>query len=114
MATNYQKMNYEELKAHRDQIDALMQQKLEETKAELRSEFLERAQKFGLALSDIVGETRKARTVKNKSDRAPKYANPSNPSETWSGRGGQKRAPAWVQEHLKRGKLEDLVNPHRG
>jgi DNA-binding protein H-NS len=35
---------------------------------------------------------------------APKYRNPSNPSETWSGRG---RKPKWVEEQLSAGKSLD-------
>jgi DNA-binding protein H-NS len=36
----------------------------------------------------------------------PKYRNPSNPSETWTGRGNK---PMWVQNHLDLGgKKEDL------
>ena len=38
---------------------------------------------------------------------APKYRNPANPAETWSGRG---RQPAWVQTHVAGGgKVEDLA-----
>ena len=38
---------------------------------------------------------------------APKYRSPTNPSETWSGRG---RKPKWVEEHLAAGKsLEALL-----
>jgi DNA-binding protein H-NS len=37
----------------------------------------------------------------------PKYQNPANPGETWSGRGKQ---PAWVVAQLKSGKkLDDLA-----
>lgn len=37
----------------------------------------------------------------------PKYANPADPSETWSGRG---RRPRWVQAALEAGKsLDDLA-----
>ena len=38
---------------------------------------------------------------------APKYANPQNRSETWTGRG---RKPLWVAAHLKKGgTLDDLL-----
>jgi DNA-binding protein H-NS len=37
----------------------------------------------------------------------PKYANPDDPEQTWSGRG---RRPRWVQDALESGKkLEDLA-----
>ncbi|MFZ5636557.1 MAG: H-NS family nucleoid-associated regulatory protein [Pseudomonadota bacterium] len=38
---------------------------------------------------------------------APKYRNPSNPKETWSGRGKQ---PRWLAEQVKKGKkAEDFL-----
>lgn len=38
---------------------------------------------------------------------APKYRNPNNPEETWSGRG---RAPGWMATHLQAGgKKDDLA-----
>ncbi|RME59368.1 H-NS histone family protein [Candidatus Parcubacteria bacterium] len=37
----------------------------------------------------------------------PKYRNPDNPAETWTGRG---RKPKWVEEALNQGKtLDDLL-----
>lgn len=36
----------------------------------------------------------------------PKYRNPDNPAETWTGRG---RQPKWVQEALERYSLNDLL-----
>src|SRR5262249_4360262 len=46
---------------------------------------------------------------------APKYRNPENPSETWTGRG---RPPRWLAAELKRGgRLEDFLiegGPRRG
>jgi len=42
-----------------------------------------------------------------KSIGAPKYANPADPSQTWTGRG---RKPGWVIEALAAGRpLEDLA-----
>jgi len=35
---------------------------------------------------------------------APKYRNPDNPAEVWSGRG---MTPRWMVEHLKQGKTRD-------
>ena len=38
---------------------------------------------------------------------SPKYRNPDNPKDTWSGRG---RAPRWMEERLKSGaKREDFL-----
>ena len=42
---------------------------------------------------------------------APKYRNPDNHSETWSGRG---RKPKWVEDKVAGGKsLDDLLISHR-
>lgn len=55
----------------------------------------------GLTLNDVYPSRGKKTTGKNGSKGvvAPKYRNPSNPSETWSGRG---RQPAWFAKALKR------------
>ena len=59
--------------------------------------------KYKLTRQDVlsaVGGALKGRKV------APKYRNPDNKNETWTGRGGQ---PRWVVAKLKAGKkLEDM------
>ncbi len=50
---------------------------------------------------------RPARARKNGDGRAkvaPKYRNPNNPEETWSGRG---RSPGWMAAHLEAGGQKD-------
>jgi DNA-binding protein H-NS len=60
------------------------------------------ARERGLSLADLTG-------VSGKRSRKPaeaKYANPANPSETWTGRG---RKPRWAEAALASGKsLDDL------
>lgn len=60
------------------------------------------AREYGFTLADLVGsKPKRAGTI------APKYANPEDPTMTWTGRG---RKPRWVAEHLEKGKpLDDLV-----
>jgi DNA-binding protein H-NS len=57
----------------------------------------ERAREMGFSLAELTGTapTRKRTPV------APKYANPADGSETWSGRG---RKPRWFAAALKSGK----------
>jgi DNA-binding protein H-NS len=56
---------------------------------------------FGYSLDEIVTATSKG------SKGAPKYANPEDPTQTWTGRG---RKPNWVVEALKSGKsVDDLA-----
>lgn len=64
------------------------------------------ADKLGVAFEDVIalnGSRRKKAVTKS----SPKYANPNDPAQTWTGRG---RKPAWVKEALDAGKsIEDLA-----
>ena len=61
-----------------------------------------RARELGFSsLSELVGlptQSRKPAT--------PKYANPADPTDTWSGRG---RKPRWFQEALDRGEAAESL-----
>lgn len=63
--------------------------------AEARKAAEDAAAMHGFNLADLVG----GKAPKAKS--APKYRNPANASQTWSGRG---RQPAWIKEGLAAGK----------
>lgn len=59
------------------------------------------AQKFGFSLDEVlVGAKIEKRVVKA----PPKFRNPDNADETWSGRG---RQPTWYRAALDAGKTED-------
>lgn len=66
------------------------------------------ARKMGFSLSELTGvedDTKAARKPRGKV--APKYANPQDSSQTWTGRG---RRPLWVTEALESGKsIDDLL-----
>lgn len=58
------------------------------------------AEGHGFKLSDLFGEAPTKKMV------PPKYANPDNKEQTWTGRG---RAPGWVKMQMEAGKkMEDL------
>jgi len=60
------------------------------------------AAEYGFSLEDRMGIEGKA-----KMPVLPKYADPTNAAQTWSGRG---RKPKWVQKHLDDGgSLDDLL-----
>jgi DNA-binding protein H-NS len=65
-------------------------------------------------IGEETGRRGRGRPAKKGSDRQrkavqPKYRNPDNPSETWSGRG---RQPKWVQMAISHDrKLEDFAIP---
>lgn len=61
------------------------------------------AKEHGYSLAELIEET----AATKKTPTAPKYANPANSADTWSGRG---RKPRWFTEAIEGGKSEaDLV-----
>ena len=72
-------------------------------KADALAAVRETARAHGFTLEELIGgkATGKA-TVKG----VAKYANPADPSQTWTGRG---RQPAWVKEALAAGKSLDSM-----
>lgn len=61
---------------------------------------------FGGAKASTGGKAPKASKTAGKKV-APKYRNPANPKETWTGRGKQ---PRWLAEQVKKGKkVEDFL-----
>ncbi|WGW03901.1 H-NS histone family protein [Tropicibacter oceani] len=70
-------------------------------KAEAKRAAEKAAKEFGFSLDEVIG----AGTKGSKGE--PKYANPADASQTWTGRG---RKPNWVIDALAAGKsLEDLT-----
>ncbi|MBE0494672.1 MAG: H-NS histone family protein [Thiomicrospira sp.] len=100
-------MAVDELVELRQAIDKLISQKQKEQTKNLVEEFKVKAAKLGLSLEDIMGlETGKPRKTKGQKV-APKYRNPNDASQTWTGRG---RKPLWVEDALNKGKkLDDLA-----
>lgn len=94
-------------KMARGELEALIkdaQKALKSVDARRRSEAKraaeQAAKEFGFSLDEVIGAGTKG------SKGAPKYANPADPSQTWTGRG---RKPNWVIEALKNGvSLDDL------
>ena len=58
------------------------------------------AKKHGFSLNDLLGGKTAA---KKKPAAPPKFKNPADPSQTWSGRG---RQPQWYKDAIKAGKSE--------
>ncbi len=64
------------------------------------------AGEFGFSLEELseneakATRTKKTKTKKPKTASAPKYANPADPSQTWTGKG---RQPNWFREQMAKG-----------
>ena len=82
-----------------DKINGYEERKKKEALAAVE----EKAKSLGFSLNELVS----ASGVKKRKPAKPKYANPANKSETWTGRG---RKPRWAEAALKAGKsLDDLA-----
>ena len=72
----------------------------------ITAEDIAAALKGGRPAKAASGAPRKAAAKAAGRKVAPKYRNPSNPSETWAGRG---RAPAWAQAMKNAGTLDQAL-----
>jgi DNA-binding protein H-NS len=98
-------LTLKQLEDLRERVEAAINDTRVREKVELRQKFAELAAKSGLSLNDVMetggGSGRRGKKV------APKYQNPDNPSETWTGRG---RKPLWLVAKLGRsGKIEQFL-----
>lgn len=101
-------LQLEELVTMKSEVESLIKQKQKERKKELYNQMLELAQVAGFESVEEFVSAQKGRSPR--SDKGvrlpPKYRNPQNAKQTWSGKG---RKPGWVVSHLEEGgKLEVL------
>lgn len=98
---HFNSLSLDELWMLHQQVAASLTQKLLFEKARLE----ERLVKIGLAESKRFDRKRRPYPPVR-----PKYCNPKNPAETWSGRG---RLPRWLRPQLRGGrKLDDFLINH--
>jgi len=99
-----EEMSAEELVDLKTRIDTLLKTRKAEASNELLAEFREKAESLGIDFDVLVGKSKKK---KSSTKRVPKYRNPENSSETWTGQG---RQPNWVKTYLDQGKdLKDIA-----
>jgi DNA-binding protein H-NS len=95
---DFEQMSIDDLWQLREEISLVLQNKINTEKEKLEERLASLARNTGVGGSHIRRPYPKV---------IPKYRNPSNPAETWSGRG---RQPAWVVAELNSGKkLDDLA-----
>ena len=92
----WQSMSIDEMWSLHEQVTSILARKIAEEKARLE----ERLRKVETASTVI----RRDRVRRPYPKVLPKYQNPRNPAERWSGRGKQ---PHWVRAQLKAGKKLD-------
>ena len=97
MGINLSSMSRTELlKLQQDVAGALKKAEARERQEALKAAE-QAAAKYGFALSELAG-TGKTSTKGTKA--LPKYRNPADPEQTWTGRG---RKPQWLHDALKSG-----------
>ncbi len=109
MPVSLKGMSRKQLEQLRDRVDA----KLAKIDNSNRKEALAAAEKaakaLGFSLNEILGKNtagpKKQRAAKKpKVSSPPKFANPDDPSQTWTGKG---RQPQWFKDAMSAGKKPD-------
>src|SRR5215218_6876526 len=110
---NIKQMSVDELLALRDQINALLNDRVDQERRDLEGR-LKRLQRFkpeastrGKKTGSSSGEKRApAKKTKQRKKVAAKYRNPENAEQTWTGRGLK---PRWMKGAIEAGKsIEDF------
>ncbi|SMC63335.1 H-NS family nucleoid-associated regulatory protein [Primorskyibacter flagellatus] len=103
MSIDLSALSRQELTALRKNVDKALDTLETRRRAEALKAAEDAAKEFGFSLSELNSSTASSKKTKG----APKFVNPEDPSQTWTGRG---RKPNWVVVHLDAGKpLEDLA-----
>lgn len=96
-------MSLAQLKELQENVAIAIFENEQRLKKEARYALEKKARELGFDLDELIQgpkNSRKGRKV------IPKYMDPENPSNTWSGRG---RKPKWIQSYLSMGKnIEDF------
>jgi DNA-binding protein H-NS len=99
-------MSRKELEKHLAEVKKALQSAQARDRREAKRAAEKAVAEFGLSLSDITEEGKpqpKQKKTKQKSPARkskPKYANPTDPTQTWTGKG---RQPNWFKNELDKG-----------
>ncbi|MFN3280528.1 MAG: H-NS family nucleoid-associated regulatory protein [Tabrizicola sp.] len=103
MNVDLNSLSLKELKDLQSQVAKAIAGYEDRRKKEVLAELDEIAKAKGYSLAELTGIA----AGRKRAPSVAKYANPANPSDTWSGRG---RKPRWFTEALAKGKKpEDLA-----
>ena len=104
---NLKKLSLAELDRLAKRIAREIKSKEARNKKDARQALEKVAKEYGVSIEDIVSGAKKTKKTKGKAKprakAAPKYRNPDDAAQTWSGRG---RRPEWYKAALAAGKSE--------
>lgn len=92
--------NLGELKGLQHEIEKEIKGREQQDVKKAREQILAIAQEAGISVADLLATT-KRKATNNGQKVKPKYQNPADGSQTWTGRG---RKPRWIAEGLSKGK----------
>jgi DNA-binding protein H-NS len=98
MTKRLEQMSYRELQQLSTRVNKAMATAQDRERVALREKMESLVSNAGFRIGDLFGRGGKGRTV------AVKYANPDDPSQTWTGRG---RQPKWLVAKIKAGNKID-------
>ena len=106
MAIDIKSLNHNQLSELIAQAQARQAELKKGAADKVRAKIAAMVKAEGLDLDEVMGRTKKARGAA-KTKVKPKYRNPADPSQQWSGRG---RQPLWFVAAVKAGKKDkDLL-----
>ena len=100
MAVNLKSMSRKDLLKLRDEVEKELKVVDERERQEALKAAEQAAAKFGYSLDDLAGGGRKRRGKGRRPKAEPKYRNPNNAEQTWSGLG---RKPQWFHDEVAKG-----------
>ncbi len=109
---NFHKLSSEVLAGYKSEIDQILKERksINDKTNKILKKVKSLVESEGLSMDLLLSQqSSKGRKLSRKTGRkvSPKYANPKDSSQTWTGRG---RQPLWVAAHIKKGgKVEDLA-----
>lgn len=106
MATSkIDKLSYAELVELKSRIEDMIDERKADEKAKVRAKVAQLVAEAGFDLDEVVAMRRTTGQAKKKVAKvAPKYRNPNDASETWTGRG---RKPNWLVAELDAGRDQE-------
>jgi len=99
---NLDKLSVKELKEIIEKAEKAIETTKKTQLRVVRKQVKQMIKESGYTPADIFPALKAAKTATKV---PPKYQNPKNPDQTWTGRG---RKPKWVIDFLKKGKLSSL------
>jgi DNA-binding protein H-NS len=103
MAVDIKNLNHNQLNDLINKAQARQSELRKEKVGKLREKIHALIKAEGYSFEDIFGGARAGKTRRSGGTVAPKYRNPANPEQMWSGRG---KRPRWFSDALKAGKKE--------